>query len=299
MRAYDNARERAALVYLLTRDRSMKWASLREQLVVGEMRPSDLVDSETALQHGAEMLEQWMSQAVNARFYTYLDGGYPASLRSVWDFPPFVFIKGDEAPLRGTGGDPGVCIVGSRKPATGSLDAAQYIARGLITEGITIVSGLAEGIDQAAHRAALEMNARTVGIIGTGIDRYYPASSKPLQQQMEDGAGMVISQFMPGASPAQFSFPMRNATMSAYGTATIIIEAAEKSGTRHQARQAVRHGRPLILSTQVANRTSWGRSLSEDTLADVKVADSPRHAVELAFGLFERAVNPELLTSVA
>ena len=298
-RAFDDAHERAALVHLLTRDRSLKWASLRDHLVVGELRPSELLGDEAELQRGFNMLEQWMARATGSHFYSYLDSGYPSQLRSVWDFPPFVFIKGDESPLHRPEGDPGVCIVGSRKPAPASVEAARFIARGLIAEGVTIVAGLAEGIDQAAHRAALEKNARTVGVIGTGIDRYYPASSKPLQRQMEDGAGMVLSQFMPGTSPTQYSFPMRNGTMSAYGAATIIIEAAEKSGTRHQARQAVRHGRPLILSTQVAAQTTWGRALVEDPLIDARVARTPQHAVDLAFDVFERGVSPDLLTSTA
>ncbi|WP_081770486.1 DNA-processing protein DprA [Brevibacterium sp. VCM10] len=292
----DVARERAALVSLLTHGERMQWAQLRDRLANDEALPSMLVAEADDIRAGYETIEIWESKSGGANFYSYLDPGFPDQLRTVWDFPPFVFLKGDERPLDSQLGDLGVCIVGSRKPHPDSVVATERIAEALSANGITIVSGLAEGIDQAAHRAALRRSGRTVGVIGTGIDQYYPASSKKLQMELEAGHGMVLSQFIPGSAPTKYSFPMRNATMSAYGSASIIIEASEKSGTRHQARQAVRHGRPLILSPQVARETTWGRRLANDPLIDAKVGHTLEQTIELALAAFEGRSAPQLLT---
>jgi DNA processing protein len=104
--------------------------------------------------------------------------------------------------------------------------------------GVAVVSGLAEGIDTAAHQAALAAGGRTIAVIGTGIDQVDPAANRQLQQRIEDD-GLVLSQFWPGSGPTRSSFPMRNATMSAYGMCTLLVTAGEQSGARIQARQAV------------------------------------------------------------
>lgn len=279
--------ENVALVALLTREPMMRWAQYRDELVA-DSRPSDLVAGSGELSRGETTLRGWLAAAAGANFYSYRDDGYPAQLREVWDFPPFVFLQGDETPLHSPHGDRGICIVGSRSASSGAVDVASYIARSLAEEGTTIVSGLAAGIDYAAHGAAVQMGARTVGIIGTGIDRCYPSSSCQLQQHLAAGHGMVLSQFPPGSSPTRSSFPMRNGVMSAYGNATIIVAASEKSGTRHQARQAIRHGRPLILAEPVARETTWGRKLADDPLVDAHVARTPDDAIELARSVLNR-----------
>src|SRR5581483_252563 len=112
------------------------------------------------------------------------------------------------------------------------------------------ISGLAAGIDTAAHTAALESGGRTVAVIGTGITRCYPAANIELQEAIAH-SGLVLSQFWPESSASKASFPMRNATMSAYGRATIVVEASEQSGARIQARLAVAHGRPVVLMNSV------------------------------------------------
>jgi len=279
--------ENAALVALLTRGPAMRWAQYRDELVADQL-PSDLVTDSAELSRGEAALRTWLESAKDANFYSYLDDGYPAQLREVWDFPPFVFLQGDETPLHTATGDRGICIVGSRSASRAAVEIARYIAHSLAADGATIISGLAEGIDHAAQSAAVEMGARTVGVVGTGIDRYYPSSSRRLQEKLEAGQGMVLSQFPPGSSPTQASFPMRNGVMSAYGNATIIVEASEKSGTRHQARQAVRHGRPLILAEPVARRTTWGKKLADDPLVDVHVARTPDDAIALAWSVLKR-----------
>ncbi|GAA3278287.1 DNA-processing protein DprA [Nesterenkonia halobia] len=287
----DLAVERAALIGLLSSGPKMEWAKYRNAISMGQY-PTELGATEEHIQTGQHVIAEWHHRVGGANFYTCLDEGYPAQLRDVWDFPPFVFIRGDETPLRRLQGDVGVCVVGSRKPTQQGHAAADFISRQLAQLGITIISGLAEGVDRAAHQAALETGARTVGVIGTGIDRYYPTTSRPYQEAMENGHGMVLSQFGPGASPTRASFPMRNAVMSAYGRATIIVEASEQSGTKHQAQHAVKHGRPVILAEPVARKTTWGARLADDSSVDAHVAHTPEHAVQLARGVIDRSAPP-------
>ncbi|HEY1573354.1 MAG TPA: DNA-processing protein DprA [Pseudonocardiaceae bacterium] len=153
-----------------------------------------------------------------------------------------------------------VSVVGSRSASDAGLRLARTVASALIERGITVLSGLAAGIDTAAHRAALDVDGRTVAVIGTGINQSYPAANRQLQESIAD-KGLVVSQFWPDAPPTKQTFPMRNATMSAYGRATIVIEAGEKSGARIQARLAVEHGRPVILTDSVVQGTTWGSEL--------------------------------------
>lgn len=300
----DNAIERASLVALLFPPQPFKWAGLRDLVVEGEITPS-LVLSERAgsgsfdsysseLDRAHARIQQWESSG--AKFITFLDREFPLQLRDAHDFPPFIFTKGRMS-LEG-GRERGVSVVGARKVSEEAAHTADAIARGLTNAEISVISGLAMGVDSIAHAAALELNGRTVGVIGTGVGNYYPRSSEPLQRRMEDGAGLVISQFWPGAAPTRASFPMRNTVMSAYSRATIIVEAEEKSGTRHQAHRAVRHGRPLILMRSVVEKTSWGKNLSADpTRYDVHVANDADHAVELAVSVSQdkRALDPAMV----
>jgi DNA processing protein len=137
---------------------------------------------------------------------------------------------------------------------------AAELARELVSRKMTVVSGLARGIDTAAHRAALAAGGRTVAVIGTGINRVYPAENGDLQAEIAV-RGLVISQFWPDASPQKQNFLMRNATMSGYGLATVVVDAGEHSGARAQARMAVEHGRQVILTDQVVVRNQWAQSL--------------------------------------
>lgn len=272
----------------------MQWARLRERLDEGDS-PLEILRADEAdaaprlLEQTAAVISSWDDGIT--KLLTYLDLDFPQQLHDVYDYPPFLFARGQLTPPYSEV-DRGICVVGSRHPSDASRHSAEMIAKGLCREGVTVIAGLADGVDQAAHRAALAAGGRTVGVIGTGIDRYYPTSSAPYQQRMESGEGLVLSQFWPGSSPTRYSFPMRNAVMSAYGQATIIIEASEKSGTRHQAAQAVRHGRPVVLSNSVAEQTSWGYELAADDAADVHVAYSVEQALSLAFDILERSPLP-------
>ena len=226
-------------------------------------------------------LETWTGEGITT--LTILDQDYPDRLRGVHQAPPILFARGQLEP-----GDRAVSVVGSRKASDRGLSIADGVARALVRDGITVLAGLAEGIDTAAHRAAIDAGGRTVAVIGTGIRRYFPRQNEKLQDSIP-AHGLVLSQFWPDAPPTRYSFPMRNATMSGYGFATVVVEAGEHSGARIQARLAVEHGRPVILTDLVVRKNKWATELMgrpgvhrADALGEVvdiiRDIDGKRHA---------------------
>ena len=175
--------------------------------------------------------------------------------------PSQLFLAGDATLL--TKG-PRVSIVGSRKASLEGLKRARYLARTLVDHGMIVVSGLAEGIDTAAHTAAIEAGGKTIAVIGTPLDQFYPASNRELQERLA-AEFLLVSQFPPGSPVTPRSFPSRNRTMALLTDATVIVEAGEKSGTLHQGWEALRLGRQLFLMESVANDTSlsWTREMIE------------------------------------
>jgi DNA processing protein len=200
-----------------------------------------------------EDLRAW--QAHGYRLLSILDDDYPVRLRGVQQAPQIIFTLGSVI-----ADDPAVSVVGSREASAAGLAMAADLARALTTRHMTVVSGLARGIDTAAHRATLDAGGRTVAVAGTGIGRVYPAENRELQNEIAD-RGLVLSQFWPDAPPQKHTFLMRNATMSGYGLATVVIEAGETSGARAQARMAVEHGRQVILTSQVVVQNQWAERL--------------------------------------
>lgn len=215
------------------------------------------------------------------RVTTILERGYPDLLAQVHEAPAMIFTLGHLI-----SDDRGVSIIGSRDASSHALHNARGVAAGLAEAKVTVVSGLAKGIDGAAHEAALDAGGRTVAIVGTAIDKVYPKAHVPLQQRIIDQGGLVLSQFHPGANPGRKGFPMRNAVMSGYGLASIVLAAQEKSGTRHQCQAAVGHGRRVIFAKTVLDTASWARAYVDVGAADV--AESIDHAVELATDLVAR-----------
>jgi DNA processing protein len=201
----------------------------------------------------AEDLRAWQGRGY--QLLSILDDDYPARLRGVQQAPPIIFALGSVVV-----DDPAVSVIGSRKASAAGPAMAAELARALTALRMTVVSGLARGIDTAAHRAALDAGGRTVAVIGTGIGRVYPAENRGLQNEIAS-RGLVLSQFWPDAPAGKHTFLMRNATMSGYGLATVVIEAGETSGTRAQARMAVEHGRQVILTNQVVAQSQWAQRL--------------------------------------
>lgn len=255
--------ERSALVALLrTRPDKMTWPEIVSAVVeAGSARevwdgfaPSTLFSAaDDPLQQAAQDIEQWLSGGLG--FATILDGDYPVRLRGIKESPPVLFWRGCIQP-----DDVGVSVVGSRKASERGLNIAAAVASGLSKLDLTVISGLAAGIDTAALQSALDAGGRTIAVIATGINRYYPAPNRGLQDRIAN-EGVVMSQFWPDAPPQKHTFIMRNATMSGLGSATVVVEAGETSGARAQARIAVGHGRPVILTDIVVEANEWARRL--------------------------------------
>lgn len=259
--------ERAALLALLRmRPDGMTWPEIASEVayagsataVWDERTSAALLPDPTttaAIEEAAGELSAW--DHAGLRLVTVLDREFPQRLLDIRETPPILFVDGE---LQSH--DMGMSVVGSRKASDRGLGIAAAAAQVLVGKGMTVIAGLAAGIDTAAHRAALDIGGRTVAFIGTGINKFYPAENRALQQEIAR-TGLVVSQFLPDAPPARHAFPMRNATMSGYGQATIVVEAGETSGSRIQARLAVQHGRPVILTDTVATTTHWGAALAE------------------------------------
>lgn len=157
--------------------------------------------------------------------------------------PERLYLRGDESLL--TKGAR-VAVVGSRQASSSALQRAASIARALVRRDIVVVSGLAEGIDTAAHRAAIANGGRTIAVLGTPLSRAFPASNRDLQLEIGE-RHLLVSQFAEGAPGGRKNFPIRNRTMALVTDATIVVTATEDSGTRHQAWEALRLGRELFL----------------------------------------------------
>ncbi|MEN6330713.1 MAG: DNA-processing protein DprA [Smithella sp.] len=171
---------------------------------------------------------------------TYQDELYPAKLLEIYDRPPFLFVKGN---LRND--DINISIVGSRLASTYGKYTTEKISRELALRGITIVSGLARGIDSAAHRGTLTAQGRTIAVLGSGLDIIYPPENKKLFAAICE-KGAVVSEFPPGTPPRACNFPARNRIISGMSYGVVVIEAGEKSGSLITARLALEQGREVF-----------------------------------------------------
>ena len=173
--------------------------------------------------------------------------------------PVHVYLGGDRALLEA---GPRVSVVGSRRASEAGLANARHIADWLARHDMVVVSGLADGIDTAAHTSAITAGGRTIAVLGTALDACYPATNRALQAEIIRDH-LALSQFAPGTPVQTKNFPMRNRTMALVSHATIIVEAAEKSGSLHQGWEALRLGRPLfILEPMLHDATlSWPREM--------------------------------------
>ncbi len=148
-----------------------------------------------------------------------------------------------------------VSVVGSRKVSNNGIERAKLITKGLVKQGIIVVSGLAEGVDTIAHQTAIELGGTTVSVLGTPLSKPYPKSNIDLFNKICD-EHLAISQFDEGQTVFKSNFPMRNRTMALISDATIIVEASEQSGTKHQGWEALRLGRELYLLQSIVEDPS-------------------------------------------
>jgi DNA processing protein len=184
------------------------------------------------------------------------DGVYPALLREIYDPPIVLYVMGAWSECLD---QPCVAIVGSRKSSTYGQNAALMLARDLAQRGVTIISGFARGIDAAAHRGALEAGGRTVAVLGTGVDRVYPRDHKKLVDDILKNRGATVTQFPLGTPPVSENFPYRNRIISGLSLGTVVVEAAENSGSLITARLAIEQNREVFaVPGNITSRNSFG-----------------------------------------
>jgi DNA processing protein len=172
------------------------------------------------------------------------DAGYPPLLAAIHDPPPQLYLRG-EAPVELLR-CPAVAIVGARACSAYGAQVARTLGRELAGGGLVVVSGLARGIDGAAHRGALEAGGPTVAVLGCGIDRDYPAAHAELAERIR-ATGFVVSEYEPGVEPAPWRFPARNRIIAGMCAATVVVEARERSGALITADFALEEGREVFV----------------------------------------------------
>ncbi len=166
---------------------------------------------------------------------------YPALLGRIPDPPAVLFVQGDPGVLW----QPQLAVVGSRNPTAGGLEHARDFSTELLRQGLTITSGLASGIDVAAHEAALDAGGSTIAVTGTGLDRVYPASSRSTAERIRS-QGAIVSEFPLGTPPRRANFPARNRIISGLGLGVLVVEAGLNSGSLITARLAGEQGREVF-----------------------------------------------------
>lgn len=210
--------------------------------------------------HDSEILEKANAEIerlerLSAQVITRDDEAYPPLLGEIHDPPIALYVRGD---LARACRQPLLAIVGSRRCSTYGLNAAQSLARDLAANGLTIVSGLARGIDAAGHRGALEAGGLTIAVVGTGLETTYPKEHKKLEEEIL-AQGAVISEFPLGTPPLPQNFPYRNRILSGLGFGVMIVEAAEHSGSLITARLAYEQGREVFaVPGNITSQTSFG-----------------------------------------
>jgi len=183
---------------------------------------------------------QWLSQA-NNHLVTLADEHYPKALLEITDPPPLLYAKGTLALLN----QPSIAIVGSRNASVQGEKNAEAFAHDLCGYGLCIVSGLALGIDGAAHRGALKANGATIAVVGTGLDIVYPAKHRDLAHQIAEH-GLILSEFALGTPSKPQNFPKRNRIISGLSTGCLVVEANLQSGSQITARLAAEQGREVF-----------------------------------------------------
>lgn len=184
-------------------------------------------------------MEKLSRQGVH--YIEYNNPSYPEVLKNIFDPPPGIFVRGDIC----AGKQLSVALVGSRKPTSYGVAVAERLAFDLSSAGITVVSGMARGIDTAAHKGALKAGGHTIAVLGCGVDVVYPRENKRIMEEIA-ATGAVISEFPPGSQPEAWHFPVRNRIISGLSRAVVVVEAAARSGALITADIALEQGREVM-----------------------------------------------------
>lgn len=201
--------------------------------------------------------QQQKLRETGATLVTIGDASYPHPLRAIFDPPVVLFARGNIELLQ----DLMVGVVGTRRPTTYGLAAAERLSADLAQAGLTIVSGMARGIDTTAHRAALSVNGRTIAVLGCGADIVYPSENRRMAAEIV-AKGLIISEFPMGTVAFPQNFPIRNRIISGMATGLLVVEGAQYSGSAITARLALDQGREVFaVPGNITSKMSWGPNL--------------------------------------
>src|SRR6266404_5567184 len=193
--------------------------------------------------------------AAGAQVIAFGDAAYPPLLQQIYDPPVVLYVRGASDILA----RPAVAMVGTRHPTPYGLGMAERLACDLAARGLVITSGLARGVDAAAHRGALHAKGKTIAVLGTGVDVIYPKENARIAAQILELGGALVSEFAIGTFAAPQNFPIRNRIISGLALGVLVVEAGEYSGTRITARCALEQSRELFaVPGNVTSRNSWG-----------------------------------------
>jgi len=203
----------------------------------------------------AAQQEAERAAAAGVQFVTYVDEAYPKRLREIYDAPPLLWVRGDAKLLA----RPSIAVVGTRHPTPYGAGMAEMLSRDLSAKGLLIISGMARGIDTAAHKGALAAKKPTLAIWGTGIDVIYPKENKAIAEQIVATGGAIVSELPMGTFPAPQNFPRRNRILSGMSAGVLVVEGGEFSGTRVTARCAIEQNREVFaVPGNVTSKQAWG-----------------------------------------
>lgn len=225
------------------------------------------------VQHWSDEIQRL--QADDTEVITAASSRYPTNLALTFNAPPVLFVRGSLLPSDRRS----IAVVGTRSATPRGVKLAHHIAKQLALRNVTIVSGLAKGIDTAAHAGALAAGGRTISVFGTTIDKVYPAANRSLARLVQQ-SGACISQFLPGRNVGRWGFPVRNVTMSGLSLGTIVVEASDTSGAKLQAEAALAHGKHLFLVEELVTSQDWALEMAKEP--SVTVSSDPDEILEAA-----------------
>jgi len=232
------------------------------------------------------------------RIVTWSNPEYPQSLKNIYDPPPYIYVRGTILPEDSNA----IAVVGSRRASDYGLRAAADISRELAEAGLTVVSGMAAGIDSAAHRAALTAKSRTIAVLGCGVDVCYPAENRRLYSEIIK-KGAIISEYAPGTEPDSYHFPARNRIISGLARAILVVEAGPKSGSLITARLALEQGRDVfaVPGSIYSYKTKGANQLIRSGAALVETGRDIVETLGMSAAITERApaLDPEELDKEA
>jgi len=231
------------------------------------------------------LAERDAGQALRSRmgWVSWRSPDYPPLLREIYDPPAVLFYRGSlpdsEKPL--------VAIVGTRKPSPRAAAQTFDVARSLGRGGVSVVSGLAAGVDAMAHRGSMEGGARTFAVLGSGVDEVYPASNRALARRVLETGGALLSEYPPGTGPRKWHFPARNRIISGLCRGVLIAEAPEKSGALITARFALEQNRELWVASAGTNGAEQGCAVMFDRRGTQRLAEDGAEIVYSALDILK------------